>query len=74
MDVYAFGGVMVELFGGRPLWGDLQPYQILFKVGVQEEVPDFSHLPPELQDICRMCFLKECPTAIQVLKHLLDLS
>ncbi len=31
-DVYAYGGVLVALFGGRPLWPGLSHYQIMYKV------------------------------------------
>ena len=35
-DVYAFGGVLVELFGGRPLWPMLSHFQIMYNVTVLE--------------------------------------
>ena len=40
---------MVELFGCRPLWGSLEPFQIMYKVGVEQKVPEFSHLPTEVR-------------------------
>ena len=27
-DVYAFGALLIELFGETPIWGGLTPYQI----------------------------------------------
>ena len=44
-DVYAFGGVLVVLFGEQPLWPGLSPYQILCKVTVMREQPPVDHLP-----------------------------
>ena len=77
VDVYAFGCVFVELFGEHPLWGDLEPLQIMFKVGVEERVPEYTHLPLEVQSLCQMCLQTEEDkrvTAVRVLKCLLDLS
>lgn len=34
-DIYAFGGVMTELFGEKPLWDQLSPYTITFKVACE---------------------------------------
>lgn len=31
-DIYAFGGVTVELVGEKPVWEGLHPYQIITKV------------------------------------------
>ena len=44
-DVYAVGCVLVELFGGRPLWPNLQPFQIMYKVGIEKILPEHSHVP-----------------------------
>ena len=76
VDVYALGGVIVELFGGRPLWGDLQPLQIMYQVGVVGKMPESSHLSPEIQQIVRMCFEEETKraSAVKVLRSLIDLA
>ena len=75
-DMYALGGVIVELFGGRPLWGDLQPLQIMYKVGVEGKMPDTVHLPPEIEQVATMCLEEETKraSAIKVLKLLIDLA
>ena len=36
-DVYAVGGVLLELFGERPIWDKLTPSQIICKVVVAKE-------------------------------------
>ena len=74
-DVYAFGGVLIELFGGKPLWPSLTHFQIMYKVTVLEEFPAYDHLPPNIRDICSMCMVKsECRAQMkQVLYELLRL-
>jgi len=39
-DIYAFGCLAVELFGGKPVWEGLHPYQIITKVVVHREKPN----------------------------------
>ena len=34
VDIYAFGITMIKLFGERPVWERLNPFQILRKVAV----------------------------------------
>jgi len=55
-DVYAFGGVLTELFGGKPLWGKLTAHAISFKVGCEGKFPDTDHLPPPIKSITDVCF------------------
>lgn len=50
-DVYGVGGVLLELFGERPIWDKLTPSQIICKVVVAKECPDVSHLFPWLQNL-----------------------
>ena len=54
-DVYAFGAVLIELFGEKPLWEGLNPYQIIVKVVINGEVPNYGHLPHSIQLICSDC-------------------
>ena len=72
-DVYVFGGVLVELFGGRPLWPTLSHFQIMYNVTVLEQFPVYDHPSPALQRICIMCLVKahERVQMMQVLYELL---
>ena len=54
--VYAIGAVLVVLFGEKPVWPGLSPYQIMCKVAVCNERPATAHLPQAFQDICNECF------------------
>ena len=45
VDIYAVGGIMVELFGGKPLYHNMDPHTIMFRVGVKNIFPDISHIP-----------------------------
>ena len=68
-DVYALGGVLTELFGGKPLWGDLSNCAIMFKVGVEGTMPETEHLPPDIRKIvsCCLCRAASRETAATVL-------
>ena len=74
-DVYAFGVLLVELFGERAVWENLTPYQIIVKVAVEGQVPDASHLPPGVQGICGRCLRNKDERAGigVILKALLDM-
>ena len=54
-DMYAFGCVMIVLFQERVLWPKLNPYQILCKVSVNNELPDMSFLDKAIKSICVNC-------------------
>ena len=54
-DVYAFGALIIELFGEEPVWKGLTPYQIIVKVALNDVFPDYSRLPLNIQRICSMC-------------------
>ena len=54
-DVYAFGCVFIELFGHKKIWEGLSAIQIMFKVAMEEAIPDCSHLPPSVVPICNKC-------------------
>ena len=60
-DIYAFGAVLLVLFGERQVWTFLSPFQNMYKV----TMPDIAHLPPSVQEVCKMCFLKSC-TAVHI--------
>ena len=59
VDVYAFGCLMIELFGQKKVWGELVTAQIMQKVcgsfNVAPQPPNVNHLPLHLQDFCRDC-------------------
>ena len=59
-DVFAMGGVLTELFGGQPLWGNMSSHTIMFKVGVEGVMLDTTHLPSAIQAIAQCCL---CPAA-----------
>ena len=70
VDVYALGCVFVELFGERRIWEGLSALQIMVKVAVEGQVPEYSHLPKNVQPLCSMCLqLKEKRASAKVLLH-----
>ena len=54
-DVYAFGALLIELFGEKAIWEGLTPYQIIVKVVINNKYPDYSQLPSSIQSICKIC-------------------
>lgn len=73
-DIYAFGGVLLVLFGERPVWPGLNPYQILFAVCIEKRMPPLENISPEVVSIvCRQCF-QDVPDRVStawLLKNLL---
>ena len=48
----------------------------MFKVGVEQKLPEFSHIPPEIQVIVQMCHEvdeSKRTTAVKLLKSMLNL-
>ncbi len=75
-DVYAFGGVMTELFGEQPLWDHETPYSITYKVTCKGLFPTVNHLPTEVRSVVsRLCFqvAETRADTLSLLKALLDL-
>lgn len=74
-DVYAFGGVIIELVGEKPLWPfGLTHFQIMYKVSIEQAQPMFSHLSEDIQSICSKCLAADSAsraTAVDILKMLL---
>lgn len=73
-DVFALGGVITELFGGKPLWGSLTSHAIMFKIAVEGKMPDVAHLPTPIRDIVELCL---CPISVRkdisiIIQNLLD--
>ncbi len=57
-DVYAFGGVLVVLFGEKPLWcafAKLLP-SYLHGGSCNGVYPNVLHLQHHLQHVCKLCF------------------
>ena len=75
VDVYAVGGVLVELFSGKPLYDNIHPHAIMYQVTVENKFPDVSHVVPSIKKIVENCLCSyECRiTSIQLLQLLLDL-
>ena len=73
VDVYAFGVLLIEMFGEKIAWLGLTHVQIITKVVIQRQSPDLSHLKSAIQSICRSCLLnkEERPLMATVLKQLL---
>ena len=58
-DVYALGGVLVELFGERVLWAKLSSHAIMYQVGVEGKFPKYGHLSSQVQNIVSLCLCKQ---------------
>lgn len=74
-DVYAFGCVLIELFGEQCLWPNLNPFQIMCKVVVEKRKPRFEHLPAAVQQVVAPCLAEstERLTSAQLLGKLISL-
>ena len=76
-DMYAFGGVVIELFGENPVWPlGLSHFQIMYKVSIEQVMPSTSHLDGAIQAICSQCLTADSivrATALQILQMLLSL-
>ena len=59
VDVYAFGCVLIELFGEKKVWEGFTAIQIMVKVAIEGALPDFSHLPQPVKSICAQCLEKQ---------------
>ena len=73
-DIYAYGGVLVVLFGERPVWPGLNPYQIMFAVSIEQKTPSTDNLLPKvISSICEKCFkdISSRPNTEWLLQHLL---
>ena len=68
-DVYAFGGVLLVVFTERQLWVGLAPFQIMYKVTVENAIPDTSGLENSMEVLCKHCFGERMcrPSSSQVL-------
>lgn len=73
-DVYSLGCVLVEMFEEKRLWHDYTPIQIMFKVGVESQLPKYDHLPEFVKKLCAMCLVPHDnrATSKQLLKALIE--
>ena len=51
VDIYV---ILLELSTGVPLYKDMDPHTIMFKVWVKNIFPDVQHVPPKLQPILKL--------------------
>lgn len=74
-DIYAVGAVLFVLFSGTPLWPELNPYQIMFKVTVDGAIPDITLLHDSVAMLCKDCFsaVSERPKILAVIERVLKL-
>ena len=75
-DVYAFGAVLLVVFTERPVWEGLSPYQIMYKVSVNNETPSTVDLDKDMCVLCESCFHDKShrPTSAEVLLKLLSIK
>ncbi|CEM07005.1 unnamed protein product [Vitrella brassicaformis CCMP3155] len=73
-DIWALGGILGEIHGGRPPFEGKVMAQISRKVVNKKEIPDIpASLPPHIKTAIKMCFAYKTanrPTAKQVLDKL----
>ncbi|KAH0697484.1 hypothetical protein KY290_015352 [Solanum tuberosum] len=72
-DIWALGCVIAEMATGVPVWGYSDLAQLLMKIGVGDELPEFpTKLSEEGNDFLEKCFVKDSKkrwTAEMLLKH-----
>ena len=55
-DVYAFGGVITELFGCKLLWPKMSAYRIMVTVTVEGGFPATNYFPEKVKEVTALCF------------------
>ncbi len=77
-DIYSAGAVILELFGGKPLFADLKPVEILRRLAAGEQVwnPELNPVDfEEIQEVLRKVLARErgerYDTSAQLLRALL---
>ena len=67
---------MIVTYQERVLWPRLNPYQILCKVSVNNEMPDTGNLTGNIKLLCEKCLVsvEERPKIDEVLQLLLEIS
>ena len=51
-DIWSFGIVMVELFGGARAWGNLKHHNELLAKIILKQIPSMNHLNPPARQLC----------------------
>ena len=75
VDVYFLGGVLTELFSGKPLYDKMDAHTIICKIAVQNIMPDYSDVPDCLFLIVQRCLcpLEDRVSSIHLLEMLLNI-
>ena len=75
VDVYAFGGVLTEPFGARPLYPKMDAHAIMYQVVIEKIMPKYDDLPDPVQTIVRKCLCpaEERANMVHILRMLFDL-
>ncbi|CAL1396163.1 unnamed protein product [Linum trigynum] len=71
VDIWSLGCTVIEMFTGKPPWGDLQGPQAMFKV-LNKSPPIPEALSAEGKDFLLSCFRRnpaDRPTALALLEH-----
>ncbi|KAK9462801.1 kinase-like domain-containing protein [Lipomyces oligophaga] len=71
-DIWSVGCTVVELITGQPPYGDMEPFQALFRIGDDSHPPIPEDLSPLLESFLRLCFERDPrkrPSADQLLQH-----
>ena len=56
LDVWTYGVVLVELFGGQHAWGNVQHHNELIGKIMQKELPTMiTCLAPQWRELCMLC-------------------
>ncbi|XP_065884070.1 uncharacterized protein [Dysidea avara] len=73
-DVWAFGMVLLELYGERHAWGDVKSQHHLLGKIMTKQLPYIGHLDESRQNICKACLnydpkaRKSVPEVLQLLR------
>ena len=75
-DVYALGAVLTELFGGKPIWPNMDCNAIILRVAIKKEIPNITHLPASIQSIvkCCLCPVQQRATSAAALGRICELE
>ena len=77
-DIYSYGCVLIELFGGKRVWENVELLELFAKLcGSPPQTPPTAHIPLAYRNICTRCTAhaaSERPTAAEVIKTLKELT
>ena len=76
-DVWSFGIVLIELFGGRRAWGALSHHNELVANVMSKKVPTLGYLHPNVKELCSGCLSynpKERKQMLEIIKALRNMS